>query len=192
MRFLPLTACAGAGQGAVHGAARGAVAAAAGGLISSLIFDGDPGEGALRGAAVGATVGGVSGVITGSQEVKAQRDRQYTAREREIEQYRRDIGDDAFNGVVALAECKHEVAIAYANTASQSINSNHALSGLWLKALTYADQGNDTAARAMYPQIIRWDRAVDSEVKTEDTLEKALQELMQIRAHYRLPQICNP
>ncbi len=186
-----VTACAGAGKGAVQGAAGGAVAGAAGGLISSLIFGGDPGEGALRGAAVGATVGGVSGAIKGSQEAKAQKQKKYAARERDIEQYRRDIGDDAFNGAVALAECKHEVAIANANIASQSTNSNHALSGLWLKALTYADQGNNAATRAMYPEIIRWDRAVDSEAETEATLQNVLRELKQIRVEYRLPKICN-
>ncbi len=186
-----LTACAGAGKGAVQGAASGAVAGAASGLISSLIFGGDPGEGALRGAAVGATIGGVSGAAKGSQKAAAQRDKQYAAQERQLERYRRDIGDDAFNGVVALAECNYEIAIANANAASRSMNSNHALSGLWIKALTYADKGDDAVARAMYPDIIRWDRAVDSEVKTELRLEKALQELMQIRAEYQLPKTCN-
>ena len=46
------------------------------------------------------------------------------------------------------------------------------------------------AARAMYPEIIRWDRAIDSEPETEATLANVLRELRQIRVEYRLPQTC--
>lgn len=182
--------CAGAGEGAVRGAASGALAGAASGLVTSLIWGGDPADHMARGMTAGATVGAIGGAVDGSARAKRSRDNEAARRQSEIEQFRRDIGDDAFNAVEALAECKFEVAVANANVASQSRNSNHALAGLWIKALTYADQGNETATRNLYPEIIRWDRDIDSNDDAEQALRDALRELKSIRSEFHLPPSC--
>lgn len=186
-----LAACAGAGEGAMKGAAGGAVAGAASGLVSALIWGGDPGEHMARGAAAGATIGAIGGAVEGSQ--RARNEQQYQARqqERELEELRREIGNDAFDAVVALAECRQEVAIANARVAAKSTNSNHALAGLWVQALTFADQGDKNGLDAIEPDIIRWDRGIADSDQFDQELRSAYQDLINIRAEYALPTSCS-
>ena len=61
-------------------------------------------------------------------------------RDKNIAEFRDEIGADAFNGFVALAECKHDIAIANAREARKSRNRDHALAGLWIEILTEADR----------------------------------------------------
>ena len=53
----------------------------------------------------------------------------------------------SFNGLAALAECKHDVALAYGRTAATSDNRDHALAGLWLEILAYGDSRQEKKAR---------------------------------------------
>lgn len=193
---MPLVAscilgCAGAGEGAVKGAAGGALAGAASGLISSLIWGGDPGYHIARGATVGATVGAVGGAIEGSSKARAEKEKKVAQEQREIDQIRRDIGNDAFDGIVALAECKHEVAKANARVAAKSRNGNHALAGLWVEALTFADQGDDASLEAIALEIVRWDREIGDTSSFDLELKKAHDDLLDIRAEYLLPRNCS-
>jgi hypothetical protein len=183
--------CAGAGEGAVKGAAGGALAGAASGLVSSLIWGGDPGYHMARGATYGATVGAVGGAIEGSSRAKAEQQNEALQEQRELDQVRRDIGNDSFDAIVALAECRHEVAIANARVAAESKNGNHALAGLWVEALTYADQGNQANVETVAPEIIRWDREVDNESQFNSELTGALEDLKDIRSEYALPRTCS-
>lgn len=183
--------CAGAGEGAVKGAGAGALAGAASGLVTSLIWGGDPGYQMARGATAGATIGAIGGAVDGSARARQKADREAAQRQGDIDQLRRDIGDDAFNAAEAMADCKHSVAIANADVAIQSRNANHALAGLWIKALTYADQGNPSAARDVFPEIIRWDRDVESAEQADEIVLDALQRLKGIRSEFHLPQTCS-
>jgi hypothetical protein len=186
-----IVGCAGAGEGAVKGAAGGALAGAASGLVSSLIWGGDPAYHMARGATVGATVGAIGGAVEGSSRARAEQDRQQAYEQQEIDQFRRDIGNDAFDGVVALAECKHEVAIANAKAATKSTNGNHALAGLWVQALTLADQdAGGTELDPVVSEIIRWDRAVNNEADVERELRSAHDDLLDIRTEYHLQREC--
>jgi hypothetical protein len=187
---VSLAACAGAGKGAVEGAAGGALAGAAGGLVSSLIWGGDVGEHMARGAATGATIGAIGGAVQGSQRAKAEKQYQARQEQRELDELRREIGDDSFDAVVALAECRHEVAIANARVAAQSTNSNHALAGLWIQALTYADQDDEAGLAAIGPEVVRWDRAVTDANQFDRELEAGYNELLNIRAEHSLPVRC--
>ena len=116
-------------EGAGRGAATGAVAGAVGGMVSALVFGGNVGEAAARGAvwggSTGATAGAISGAVADSNEKKAQQ-------AAELDALRKKLGDDAFQGLVALAQCKHEVAQGYGRTAAASDNPDYALAGLWL------------------------------------------------------------
>ena len=194
--IVPLVAsgivgCAGAGEGAVKGAAGGALAGAASGLISSLVWGGDPGEHMARGAAAGATVGAIGGAIEGSSQARAEKERQAAQEQRELDQFRRDIGNDAYAGVIALVDCKHAVALANARDATDSTNSNHALAGLWVQALTLPDQGDASRLHEVTPEIIRWDRSIANTSQFNTELEKAHDDLVDIRSDYMLPRSCN-
>jgi hypothetical protein len=185
-----LAGCAGAGEGAVKGAAGGALAGAASGLVSVLVWGGDPGEHMARGATAGATVGAIGGAVEGSSRARAEKDRKAAQEQRDIDQIRREIGRDAFDGVVALAECRHEVALANAREATRSTNSNHALAGLWVQALTFADQRDAAALDTIESDIIRWDRGIDDGTQFRRELDAGYEDLVQIRREHSLPPGC--
>ena len=185
-----IAGCAGAGEGAMKGAAGGALAGAASGLISSIIWGGDPGEHMARGAAAGATVGAIGGAIDGSGKSRAEKDRQAAREQREFDQFRRDIGNDAYDGVVALVDCKHAVALANADVAATSNNGNHALAGLWVQALTLVDQSKTADLSEVGAEIIRWDREIGNTAQFEKELNQSHNDLMDIRADYNLPRTC--
>jgi hypothetical protein len=188
---LMVAGCAGAGEGAVKGAGAGALAGAAGGLVHAMIWGGDAGEHMARGAAAGATVGAIGGAVEGSSRARAEVDQKARQEQQELDQIRRDIGNDAFDAIVALAECRQEVAIANAKVAAGSSNSNHALAGLWIQALTFAEQGDEASLQAITPEIIRWDREIDDATQFDRELQDGYQGLVDIRAEYSLPLKCS-
>lgn len=182
--------CAGAGEGAVKGAAGGALAGAASGLITALVWGGDAGEHMVRGAQAGATVGAIGGAIEGSSKARAEAEYQAAQEQRELDQFRHDIGNAAFDGVVALVDCKHTVAIANAEIAAESTNGNHALAGLWVQALTYADQDDSSRLEVIGTEIVRWDREVSNSTQFESELRNAHNDLLDIRSDNHLPRTC--
>lgn len=175
-------------QRAGQGAATGAVVGAAGGVVSALVFGGDVGDAAARGAvwggSTGAAAGAMSGAVADSNQKKAQQ-------ASEIEALRKQLGDDAFQGLVALVECKHEVAQGYGRTAAQSDNPDYSLAGLWVQVLAYADNGQDDQARGLLPDIVAKDSKLSSEAQAEAEMQKARQKLIEIRQAYKLPKRCS-
>ena len=182
-----LAACSGRSvERAGQGATTGAVVGAAGGMISALVFGGDVGESAARGAVWGASTGAVSGAIVGAKEDQTQK----TRRDKEIEKLKTDLGEDAFNGLAALAECKHDAALGYAKTAATLENKDYALAGLWIEVLTLADRKQEDRARTLFPDIVIKDTRISSEAQAEERMRSALQRLMAIRAENNLPKTC--
>jgi hypothetical protein len=171
-----------AGQGAVMGGTVGAV----GGFVTGLVFGGNAMENAARGAVYGASTGAASGAIAGAQENKARKQQQSF----EEEKIRQKIGEDAYNGVVALIHCKHEVALANAHIAAKKEDRNQALAGLWVEALTYADSKQENKAREMFPRIIEKDGKITSGDQAETHMRQYLQKLMDLRKAQDLPQVC--
>lgn len=184
-----LPGCSGhSGQMAGEGATMGAVAGMVGGLVTGLVFGGDAIELAAQGAVWGASSGAVTGAMAGAQIDKAER----TARQQaELERIRAKLGDDAFNGLKALAKCKHEISLGYARTAAKSKNKGYALAGLWLEVLTHGDRGEMQAAEDQFPVLIEKDIKVSSGVQAQEKLNKALVRLKEIRGEYNLPEQCN-
>ncbi len=180
-----------AAKGAGEGATTGAVAGAVGGMVTALVFGGNVAEAGARGAVYGGTTGAVVGGMSGSKADQAVAAQKQAEREAELERLRNRIGPDAYNGVVALAECKHEVAIANAREAAKSKNSDYALAGIWVVALTEADRQNELEARAMFPDIVKRDRDIKTEADAEAGMREALQELGNIRVEYDLPAVCS-
>ena len=179
-----------AAKGAAKGAGTGAMAGAVGAAATALIFGGNVGEAAARGAVYGGTSGAVVGGMSGAEADKRVAAEEQAEYERRVQQFREKIGNDAFNGFVALAECKHEVALANAREAQSSGKRDFALSGFWVEALTEADRGHVEAAQAVLPAIVERDRDIadvaDAEARLDDTLVK----IGEIRTRYDLAASC--
>ncbi len=174
-------------QRAAEGAAVGGLSGAAAGMVSALIWGGNVGEAAARGAAWGATSGAVSGAIVGSQEDKAAAQRQRAQAEKELKQ---KLGDDGFAGLAALAQCKHKVALGYAETAQESSKERFRQAGLWLEALTYYDQGELGKAESMYDDLIAAHDDITSREEVDRYAQEAVEGLSNIRKREKLPASC--
>ena len=95
-----------AAKGAGKGAGTGALAGAVGGAATALIFGGNVGEAAARGAVYGGASGAVVGGLSGAEADRRVAEQKRAEYERRVAEFREEIGTDAFNGFVALAECK--------------------------------------------------------------------------------------
>ena len=179
-----------ASKGAAEGAGTGALAGAVSGMVGALVFGGDVVDAAARGAVYGGTAGAVAGGVSGSKRDKAMAEQQAAEDERELQKLREEIGDDAFNGVVALAECKYEVAAANAKLAQQSKNRDYALAGLWIEVLSEADHRRESAARERFPELIEKDRKLKTEADAEAAMRDGLQALGDSREKYGLSRVC--
>jgi hypothetical protein len=187
--YLQMAGCASdsyTAKGAARGAGSGAVAGAVGGLVSALVFGGDPVESAARGAVYAGAAGAAAGAMAGSQV-----DRQVQQqREARLAMLRKEIGDDAFQGLEALADCQHNASLRQAAKAQQSKNPNYALAGLWLEVLNYGDQRDEVKARSLFPKLVEKDWDIKSEAQAEDVMRKSLKALMDIRQEYNMPRVC--
>ncbi len=179
-----------AAKGAAQGAGTGALAGAVGAAATALIFGGNVGEAAARGAVYGGASGAVVGGLSGAEADRRVAEQERAAYEQRVAEFRREIGDDAFNGFVALAECKYEVAMANAREAQKSTTSDFALSGLWVEALTEADRQDQAAADAVMQRIVDADRDFESTAEVRIRLDEALGKLGQIREDHDLPRSC--
>ena len=173
-------------QKAGEGATMGAVVGGVGGLVTGLVFGGNVAESAARGAVYGASTGAAAGAISGSMAESKQKEQQTD----KFEQLRSKIGADAFSGLEALADCKHDAALGYGRTAAKSENQDYALAGLWLQVLTLADSREEDQASALYPELVSQDDKISSEAQAEETLRLALQDLMDILEQNKLPRVC--
>lgn len=170
------------GEGAVTGAAVGAV----GGMVSALVFGGDVGDAAARGAVWGGSTGAASGAISGAAAESNEKDRQA----KELEALQAKLGPDAYKGLEALVQCKHDAAQANGRTAAKSDNKDYALAGLWVQVLAYADSRQEEKARALFPDLVSKDGSISSESQAETEMRSAVQELMAIRKKFNLPTVC--
>ncbi len=180
-----------AAQGAAQGAGSGALAGAVGAAATALIFGGDVGEAAARGAVYGGASGAVFGGISGSQTDRQIAEQERAEYERQVQAFRKEIGDDAFNGFVALTECKYEIALANAREAQKSSKRDYALAGLWVEALSETERGGGAAANTAIEAIVEKDRDVKSTADAEAKLGDTLVQIGEIRTENNLPATCD-
>ncbi len=179
-----------ASRGAAQGAKTGAISGAVGSMVGALVFGGDIVDAGLRGAVYGGAAGATAGAMIGSSQDKAAEERRQAAQRDKAAELRKELGDDAFNGVVALAECKYPVAMVNAEVAQQSEKKDFRLAGLWVETLVLADQRRESEARERLPQIVKEDRKLKSNEQAEAMMRDALTELGKIRRENGLPAIC--
>lgn len=166
----------------------GAAAGAVGSMFAAAIFGGDIGEAAARGAAWGAGAGAVTGAVRGGQEDAARRQREEAEAARELQaaldELRREIGPDTYDGLAALTDGKHQVAIAYAQTAMRDANERYAIAGRWLETLTYQDLGDAGAVAGQLPALVAADPEVSSTAEARAVLDELVEGLAEIRAQF--------
>jgi len=175
-----------AGKGAAQGAGTGAIAGAVGGAVTALVFGGDPVEAATRSAVWGASAGAATGAIAGSQ-VDTKADERQQAK---FAKLREEIGEANFSGLEALADCKHDASLSAAEKGRQSKNPNYALAGLWLEILNYADTGQESKARALFPTLVNHDWNIDTAAQAETKMREGITALGNIREEYGRPRVC--
>ena len=175
-----------AGKGAAEGAGTGAIAGAVGGAVVALVFGGDPVEAAARSAVWGASAGAATGAIAGSQVDKKTEQQ----KEAKFAKLRDEIGEENFASLEALADCKHDQSLRAAEKGRQSKNPNYALAGLWLEILSYADQGQESQARALFPTLVKQDWNIDTTVQAESKMREGTTALGNIREEYDRPRVC--
>ena len=175
-----------AGKGAAQGAGTGAIAGAVGGAVTALVFGGDPVEAAARSAVWGASAGAATGAIAGSQ-VDKKTDQQ---KEAKFAKLREEIGDENFAGLEALADCKHDQSLRAAAKGRQSKNPNYALAGLWLEILNYADKGQESKARDLFPTLVKQDWNTDTTAQAETKMREGTTALGNVREEYGRPRVC--
>ena len=137
---------------------------------NALVFGGNVGNAAARGAVYGGSTGAAAGAMSGAMADSNQKKAQQAA---ELEALRKRLGDDAFNGLAALVECKHEVAQGYGRMAAKSDNPDFALAGLWLQVITFADSRQEDQARALLPDLVKQDSKLSSESQAETEMQAA-------------------
>lgn len=175
-----LAACSGTqtAEGAKGGAASGALGGAVAGAVGSLIFGGNPVSGAASGAAMGAASGAAVGAAHGASRDKADAQRHVA-----------ELGQYNYDGFVALANCKYEDALALAAKGQQYQDRYHAVAGLWLEAITYADQRRYGDAEKLFPALEQKDPDLLDRSDTERTLKDGVRRIRNIRVDYgRAPQ----
>jgi len=188
---LQISGCAtdsNAAKGAGKGATTGALAGAVGAMATALVFGGNVGEAAARGAVYGGASGAVVGGMSGASVDKQIAAQEQAERDKKVAEFRDEIGTDAFNGFVALAECKHDIAIANSREARKS--RDHALAGLWIEILTEADRKNPDATSELYPELVSSDKKIKTVGDAESRTSDALLQLGEIRVEYDLPRDC--
>ncbi len=170
-----LTACSGTqtSEGAKSGATSGAIGGAVGGLVSSLIFGGNPVSGAASGAAIGAASGAAIGAASGAGRDKAQEER-----------YVGEFGQYNYDGFLALADCDYDKALELAAKGQQYKDRYHAVAGVWLETITYADQNRYDEAEKLFPTLEQNDPDLLDRNDTERTLKDAVRKLRNIRVDY--------
>lgn len=136
------------------------------------------GKGAAQGAGTGAIAGG---------QVDSKVEKQ---KEAKFAKLREEIGEQNFAGLEDLADCKHDDSLRAAEKGRQSKNPNYALAGLWLEILNYADTGQESKARALFPTLVKQDWNIDSTTQAETKMREGATALGNIREEYGHPRVC--
>jgi len=107
-----------------------------------------------------------------------------------MDRLKESLGEKSLESLQFLTDCNHSMAYNYARQASASGNSDYALSGLWLEALTEADRKNWFEAKAYFPKIRSRDQDIHSQSDYDAALTKALKEIASARQEHGAASAC--
>ena len=191
-------ACAGSVEGSVdekkmertgEGAAKGAAVGAVAGLVGEAIFGGSMGTWAGAGAIAGAVIGGAVGASSNDPESIERVEEQGVSRDY-LRETRKRLGPAAYAGLEALAACRHEEALQWAETAAYSENPDHQLAGQWLAAMTYLDAGDREQAARVAAELAAREERLGSSRRVLRDVDDAVLEMRDIRVSFDLPAEC--
>ena len=86
----------------------------------------------------------------------------------EEQRLRQEVGDENVEAILELIDRNYERAIAFANVAEISKDANHRVSASWVKAIIYADSGQQELLQKEYEKLV----ILDSEVSSVENAEK--------------------
>jgi len=83
------------------------------------------------------------------------------------------IGEDNWNGLIALVECQHQRAYLLAQAGATMDNEEYQLASLWLEAMIVVDQKMQDEAAAYCEQIAARDPEIDTVQQASIEVDKA-------------------
>jgi len=178
-----------AGKGAKEGAVLGAVGGAVAGGVSALIFGGNVGQGVAAGAAIGAASGAATGATSGAMADNAAKQQQ--AKEQQVEELKKRIGDQNFEAATFLAKCNHRKAIDTAQKAeASSQDAQQRLYALYIQAVSAEESGDQKLASSVYSRVIQQDPSRGPEDKLKTQCLQGVMKVQKIRQENGLPPLC--
>lgn len=120
---------------------------------------------------------------TQNQAIMANQQKMMAKQQAETEEqaFRREFGNENVDGLISLIDGNHERAIAFANVAETSKDANHRVAASWLKAITYADNGQQDELNGEYQKLVILDSEIDSVESAEKWMILLLQDLEELR-----------
>jgi hypothetical protein len=91
------------------------------------------------------------------------------------------IGEDNWNGLIALTDCQHQRAHLLAQAGATVENEEHRLASLWLEAMIVVDQKKLDEAAAFYEQLAARDPEIDTAQQASIEIDKAILDIRKLR-----------
>ena len=178
-----------AGKSAGEGAMMGAVGGAVAGAVTSLIFGGNVAQGAAAGAAIGAASGAATGAVSGAMADSKVREQE--AKQQQLAEMKKKIGDQNFEAANLLAHCKHRQAIGAAQKAySSTQDPEQRLFALYLQAVAAEESGDRELASSVYAQAVKDDPSKGPVEKVKVQCLEGVMKAQKARQDYGLPPLC--
>jgi len=91
------------------------------------------------------------------------------------------IGEDNWNGLIALADCQHQRAHLLAQAGATVENEEHRLASLWLEAMIVVDQKRSDEAAVYFDQLAARDPEIDTAQQASIEIDKAILDIRELR-----------
>lgn len=91
------------------------------------------------------------------------------------------IGEDNWNGLIALTDCQHMRAHLLAQAGATVENEEHRLASLWLEAMIVVDQRKQDEAAVYYEQLADRDPEIDTAQQASIEVDKAILDIREYR-----------
>jgi len=91
------------------------------------------------------------------------------------------IGEDNWNGLIALTDCQYQRAHLLAQAGATVDNEEHRLASLWLEAMIVIDQRKQDEAAAYYEQIADRDPEIDTVQQASIEVDRAILDVRNYR-----------
>ena len=91
------------------------------------------------------------------------------------------IGEDNWNGLIALTDCQHKRAHLLAQAGATVDNEEHRLASLWLEAMIVVDQKKTDEASVYFEKLAARDPEIDTTQQASIEVDKAILDIRGVR-----------